>query len=116
MMRIQRQESVSVRMPPSSAPAAPPAPPIAAHSPSARLRSGPSVNAMVRIESIAGATIAPPSPCTARARTSIVALCASPPTSEARPKTPGPTMNTVRRPIRSAARPPSSRKPANVSV
>lgn len=42
MSRIQRHDSVSVSRPPNSAPLAPPRPPIAPHSPSARLRSAPS--------------------------------------------------------------------------
>ena len=67
MNRIQRQPSASVRMPPSRTPAAPPAPPMAPQIPTARLRAGPSVKVVVRIESEAGAMTAPPSPWTARA-------------------------------------------------
>ena len=40
MKRIQRQESRSVSTPPSSTPAAPPAPPMAPQMPTARLRAG----------------------------------------------------------------------------
>ena len=57
--------------------------------------------------------IAPPSPCTARDAISIPSDCASPHASEASVKSATPTMNTRRRPSRSAARPPSSRKPPN---
>ena len=46
---------------------APPAPPIAPQIPTARLRAVPSLKVVVRIESEAGATIAPPRPWTARA-------------------------------------------------
>ncbi len=116
MMRIQRQLSASVRIPPSSAPDAPPIAPIAPHSPSARLRSEPSGNVVVRIESVAGATTAPPSPCAALAATSVSSLCASPPASDASANSASPPAKTSRRPSRSAARPPSSRKPAKVSV
>ena len=116
MIRIQRQLSASVSTPPSSAPEAPPIAPIAPHSPSARLRSAPSGKLVVRIESVAGATIAPPSPCAARAATSVSSFWARPPASEARANSASPPANTSRRPSRSAARPPSSRKPAKASV
>ena len=102
--------------PPSSTPAAPPAPPIAPQMPTARLRAGPSANVVVRIDSEAGATIAPPRPCAARAAISRTLLSASPPASEASANSVSPKTNTRRRPSRSAARPPSSRKPANVTV
>src|SRR6202012_4592234 len=51
-----------------------------------------------------------------RATSSQAADCARPPAREAAEKTTNPTMNTRRRPSRSAARPPSSRNPPNVSV
>ena len=44
------------------------------------------------------------------------AVQARPQSSEAAVKSPSPSMNRRRRPSRSAARPPSSRKPANVSA
>ena len=58
-------------------------PPIAPQSPSARLRSAPSVNVVVRIDSVAGATTAPPRPWTARAAISVRSVCARPPASDA---------------------------------
>jgi hypothetical protein len=51
--------------------------------PSALLRSAPSWNVVVRIESAAGAMIAAPRPCAARAAISAVSLDASPQRSEA---------------------------------
>ncbi len=66
--------------------------------------------------SVAGATTAPPSPCTARATVSIPWLVDRPPASEAAAKSSSPATKTRRRPSRSAARPPRSRKPAKVSV
>jgi len=93
-----------------------PTPPIAPQMPTARLRAGPSSNVVVRIESEAGAMIAPPRPCAARAAISSVCVSANPPASEASANSTRPEMNTRRRPSRSAARPPSSRKPANVTV
>ena len=80
------------------------------------MRSAPSENVVVMIDSAAGETIAAPSPCTARAAISQASDWARPPSSEASEKTTSPSMNILRRPIRSARRPPSSRKPPNVSV
>ena len=112
----QRQFSPLVRIPPSSTPAAPPAPATAPQMPSARLRSAPSANVVVMIDSAAGETIAAPRPWTARAAISHVSDCARPPASEASENTTSPSMNIRRRPSRSAIRPPSSKKPPNVSV
>ena len=116
MKRIQRQLSRSVRMPPSSTPAAPPAPPIAPQIPTARLRSAGSVKVVVMIDRLAGAMIAPPSPWTNRAMISTLWLLASPPANDDSANSTRPVTNTRRRPTRSAARPPSRRKPAKVMV
>src|SRR3954454_19764782 len=110
------QPRLSVRMPPSSTPAAPPAPATAPQTPSALLRSAPSANVVVTIDRAAGETIAAPRPWTARAVMSHPSDCARPPASEASAKSTRPPMKTRRRPKRSAARPPSSRKPTKVSV
>ena len=64
--KIHSQPAYFVRMPPKSTPAAAPLPPIAPQIPSALLRSEPSSNVVVMIESVAGEMIAAPSPCTAR--------------------------------------------------
>ena len=66
--KIHDQLSASVSTPPSSTPAAAPKPPTAPQTPSAMLRSRPSVNVVERIESAAGEMMAAPRPCTARAR------------------------------------------------
>src|SRR4051794_1872918 len=110
------QPSESVRIPPKRTPAAPPAPATAPQTPSALLRSAPSAKVVVTIDSAAGEMIAAPRPWTARAVISQPSDCARPPASEARLKSTRPPMNTRRRPKRSAARPPSSRKPPKVSV
>ena len=60
--------------------------------------------------------IAAPTPCTARAAISTPIEPASPQTSDAAEKSATPIMNIRRRPSRSAARPPSSRRPPNVIV
>ena len=67
------------------------------------------------IDSAAGVTIAAPKPCTPRAAISIPDDVESPQTSEAAPKIASPAMKTMRRPMRSAARPPRRRKPPYVS-
>ncbi len=112
----QRQLSPLVRIPPSSTPAAPPAPATAPQMPSARLRSAPSEKVVVMIESAAGETIAAPRPWIARAAISHASDRASPPPSEANENTTRPIMNMRLRPSRSASRPPSSRNPPKVSV
>ena len=103
-------------MPPNSTPAAAPLPPIAPQIPSALFRSAPSSNVVVMIASVAGEMIAAPSPCTARAAISTPIEPESPQASDATENSATPAMNTRRRPSRSAARPPSSRKPPNVIV
>src|ERR1700753_1431060 len=61
------QPTYSVRTPPSSTPAAPPEPATAPQTPSALLRSAPSLKVTATIESAAGERIAAPRPWTARA-------------------------------------------------
>ena len=112
----QRQLRPLVRIPPRSTPAAPPAPTTAPQIPSARLRSAPSANVTVMIDSAAGDTIAAPRPWAARAASSHSSDCAIPPANEASENSTNPSMNIRRRPSRSAMRPPSSRKPPKVSV
>lgn len=68
------------------------------------------------IDNAAGETIAPPSPCIARAAISHASDCAIPPANEATENRTRPIMNIRLRPSRSARRPPSSRNPPNVSV
>jgi hypothetical protein len=103
-------------MPPNSTPAAAPLPPIAPQIPSALLRSAPSSKVVMMIASVAGEMIAAPSPCTARAAIRTPIEPESPQASDATEKSATPNMNTRRRPSRSAARPPSSRKPPKVIV
>jgi hypothetical protein len=105
----QRQLRPLVRIPPISTPAAQLA--TAPQIPRARLRSAPSLNVTVMIDSAAGATIAAPRPWTARAAISQPADWAIPPANEAREKTTRPSMNMRRPPIRSATRPTEQEKP-----
>ena len=106
----------SVSMPPASTPTAPPEPATAPQTARALLRSAPSAKVVVRIESADGEISAAPRPCSARALTSQMSLWARPPASEANANSHIPAMKMRRRPSRSARRPPSSRKPPNVSV
>src|SRR6266508_2408580 len=114
--KIHSQLSASVRTPPSRTPAAAPKPPTAPHTPSAMLRSRPSTKVVDRIESAAGVMIAAPSPWTPRAPISDASDHARPAKSEASVNTTIPTRKIRRRPIRSAARPPRSRKPPKKSA
>src|SRR3954468_18299413 len=105
--------SPSVRIPPRRTPAAPADPATAPQAPSALLRSAPSLNRLVTIESADGEMIAAPRPCAARAAISCPWLVANPASSDATATTRRPAMKTRRRPSRSAARPPRRRKPPN---
>ena len=98
-------------MTPIVAPAAPMPPQI----PSALFRSAPSVNMFITIESAAGSTTAAPRPCRPRIAIRNPELVASPAPSEAPVNSASPSMRMRRRPSRSAARPPRSRKPPKVS-
>ena len=105
-----------VSRPPPIRPIAPPAMLIAAYTPNARVRGGPSAKVVVISDSAAGATSAPPAPCTARAVSKKAWLSANPPASEAAENSSSPAMNILRRPSRSPVRPPSSSSPPKVSA
>jgi len=74
------------------------------------------VKVAVMIVSVAGARIAAPNPCSARAPISMAWLWDKPPIRLDTVKMARPAMKMRRRPKRSAARPPSSMKPAKVRV
>src|SRR5439155_26370451 len=114
--KIHSQPAYFVRMPPKSTPAAAPLPPIAPQIPTALFRSDPSSNVVMMIASVAGDTIAAPIPCTVRAPIRKPIEVARPQKSDAIENSAIPIMNIRRRPSRSAARPPSSRRPPNVIV
>ena len=105
-----------VSTPPASRPTAAPPMLIAAYTPIARLRGLPSGKLVVISDSAVGATIAPPTPCRARAASSQACVVANPPSSEATENRMIPAMNTRRRPRMSPARPPSSSSPPKVSA
>src|SRR5437773_7771643 len=97
MKNTHDQLRYEVRKPPSSTPAAPPEPEAAPQMPSARLRSRPSANVVMRIERPAGANSAPPSPCRARNPISEPSDQEIPHRSELIEKSARPAMNTRRR-------------------
>jgi hypothetical protein len=115
MKKIHSQPSPSVMGPPTSHAAVAPTPPIAAQMPSALLRSAPSWNVVVTIDSAVGVMTAAAMPWTTRATSSAVTDPASPAPSDASANSAVPAMNTRRRPSRSAARPPRSRSPPKLS-
>src|SRR5499433_2779153 len=79
----QRHDRYVVSRPPAIRPTAAPAMLIAAYTPIARLRGRPSGNVVATSDSAAGATMAPPTPCRARAPSSQAWLLANPPSSDA---------------------------------
>jgi hypothetical protein len=99
-----------------SSPMAPPEPAIAPKTPNALERSRGSVNVVVSSDSADGASIAPNTPCRARAPTSPMKLPAAPPRAEAAPKPMSPMTKVLRRPSRSARRPPSRSRLPKASV
>ena len=105
-----------MRTPPAISPTVAPPAPMPPQMPSALLRSPPSSNMFITIESAAGSTIAAPSPCSPRIAIRNESVVASAQASEAAVKTPSPRMTMRLRPSRSAARPPRSRKPPKVSA
>jgi hypothetical protein len=114
--KIHSQPAYSVRTPPARTPMAAPDPAIAPRIPSALFRSAPSRKVTETIEKTEGERIAPPRPCSARNAISMPDEVASPHRSENTEKRSRPAMKRRRRPSRSPARPPRSRKPPNVSA
>lgn len=114
MMKIHSQPAV-VSSPPSTRPTGAATPPMPMKRPSALLRSGPSGKMSVINARAAGVTSAAPSPCSSRATTNCQSSAASPQPSEASVKRATPAVKSRRRPMTSAARPASSRKPAKPS-
>ena len=80
------------------------------------MRSAPSRNELVMIDSVAGESTRAGEALQRAGAEQQPARVASAQISEQTANAAVPAMNTRRRPSRSAARPPSSRKPANVIV
>ena len=115
MKKIHSQPMPEVMIPPTTGPIATAAPVTAPNTPKAVPRSRP-WKAWASSASEVAYIIAPPTPCTARARLSISGVVESPQTAEEAVNTISPSVNTRRRPIRSATEPAVSRKAASVSA
>ena len=89
---------------------------MAAYTLRARVRCLPSGNVAAISDSAAGAAIAAPTPWSARAVIKQPSLVARPPNSDESENTRIPLMNSRRRPKISPGRPPSCKKPPNVSA
>lgn len=87
--RTHRHDSSAVSTPPSTDPAAPPAPATALQMPSARAKRAPE-KVVTRMVRVAGERKAPPMPCTARAVVSQAEFSAKPPTRLAEVNSPKP--------------------------
>src|SRR5579862_78009 len=116
MKKTHRHEAMSVSSPPTSKPIALPAPDIAAYTPIARVRAGPSSNVSPMSDKAVGAAIAAPHPWTARDATNHADVVARPPASDALEKSRRPATNIRRRPRTSPRRPPNSSRPPKVRV
>ena len=82
------QPAYRVSRPPASRPTVAAAAPMPPHTPSALLRSAPSANIFITMDSAAGSTTAAPMPCTPRMMIRNVSLVASAQASEAAVKMP----------------------------
>ena len=114
--RHHRHESTSVRMPPSSSPTAAPPPAMAPKMPKAFARSDESTKVVLSSPSAEGASMAPNTPCSARAATSTPNESAAPPIAEAMENPSRPPMKVHLRPNMSPMRPPSSSSEPNASA
>ena len=100
-------------MPPTTGPIATAAPITPPYTPNAMPRSLPRKASAISASEVAN-IIAPPMPCTARARFSASGLVERPHAAEAAVNTTRPIANTRRRPNRSASEPAVSRNAASV--
>jgi hypothetical protein len=110
------QPAYRVSTPPASRPMVAPVAAMPPQMPSALLRSAPSLNMFITIDSAAGSSTAAPRPWKPRMTIRNVSVVASAHASEAPVKMASTAMNSRRRPSRSAALPPSSRNPPKVSA
>src|SRR4051812_12699898 len=114
--KMLRQSEASSSHPPTIGPSAIAAPVLAPHRPIASARSRRFVNTCVSSESVAGKTIAAPTPITARAAISWPGLPVNPPARLARPKTARPTSSMPLRPNLSERLPKASTDAANSTL
>ena len=109
-------EKRSSSQPPTIGPSAIAMPAVAPQSPIARARSPRSTKMFEISDSVAGKTIAAPSPITQRAAISPPELVISPPAPLARPNTARPASSMPLRPKRSDSEPATSRNAANTRL
>ena len=95
--KIQRQLSASVMIPPSSGPAATASPIVEPQAAIAFPRSGPWYSAPISARAVANSA-APPTPCSARAASSVATFGAMPQRNDASVKIDTPTAKSSRRP------------------
>ncbi len=110
------QEKCWSSQPPTIGPRAIAMPAVAPHSPIARARSALCVNTFEISESVAGKTMAAPSPITQRAAISSPGVLISPPARLAAPNRPSPLRSMPLRPSRSERLPAASRKEAKTRL
>ena len=116
MRKIAPQSKCRSIHPPTTGPMATPMPLHPAHTPIARRRRRGSGKACVRIASVAGNTIAAPTPIAARHPTRAPGVPANAAPTEVTPKTATPSTSSRRRPKRSAALPMVSNSVANTRM
>ena len=114
MAKIQRHEAVSTSTPPPNGPMIAAMPAHAVQVPIAAPRSS-GGKTEVMIESDAGTSSAPATPCSARAATSSSAVGANAHRTEVTPNPISPTVKIFRRPSRSPSEPPTSSSALSVS-
>jgi hypothetical protein len=112
--KIADQSNASISRPPATGPAPKPRPAIMAQMPIAQCRRS-AGNASTMIDSASGASIAAPTPCSARIAISISSLVESAQPAEKAVNHTKPSTNTRFRPYRSPSVPPTSRSDANAS-
>jgi hypothetical protein len=115
MKNTSRHETAVINHPPTKGPAAAATPLSPDHAPIARGLSS-ATNDACNSARLPGVSSAPPTPCSPRASTSVLAPGARPQSADARPNHTAPMTNTRRRPNRSPRLPPSSSRPARVRV
>ena len=113
--KIHCHEMPWTTAPPTTGPSATARPPMPPHAPSARPRFS-AGTAALRMVSVSGVTIAPPTPCSARAAFSTSIDGASAANAEAAVKIASPITNSRRRPKRSPSAAPVRSSTAKVRV
>ena len=115
MRNTEPHQKNSSSRPPRTGPTAPPAENAAIQTPIAIERCRGSRNMLKMSESVAGASVAPAMPCSARHAISISGLVENAATTETAANAAAPTISSRRRPMRSPSVPIVMRKPATMN-